>query len=132
MFKRHVLSWMGLLIVLIWAVQLTLIFFQQDNIWWTPKAMALNLESAKAQVEVLVGERDLKQALDQQEIFLRQADGAIKPLGLNDVKFRLNNWDAQRADSYQYGMMYVAFIMLGLLMVVFDIRRGQSSKRRVP
>ncbi len=78
------------------ALQLMRFFNQREDIWWTPKELAMPLAEASDRVQLYVRDVALPEQLKAGRVQLLTDTGA-SPITQSDVRVRLNNWDRTRA-----------------------------------
>ncbi len=92
---------------------------RRSDIWWTPQTLALSVSESADRVRVYVRGKPLGSLLDAGQ--LRLADTPESVLSINDVRFRLNNWDRVRAQRLPSLLVYAAAIGAGALLFLLLI-----------
>jgi hypothetical protein len=111
---------MGIVLLLISGSQWFEYATQNDQIWWTPKELAENLDRSRDRVEIFVRDILLQDALDSGSLFIR-TDSGVTQLTRDDFTFRFNNWDRVRASWNSRIALDTAFTLIALLFVVFGL-----------
>jgi hypothetical protein len=96
------------------------VFFQPDDIWWTPRQLALTPDEASGRVRILVADEPLTDRLAAGELLLVTPDGP-RPMAAGDIRLRLNNRDKVRAHALMAAMVPVAIAAVGLSVTVFGL-----------
>jgi hypothetical protein len=104
---------------------------ERDDIWWTPKAMAVPLGESRDRVEIYVGGTPLPRLLDTGQILVNTGAGS-RALTSGEIGLRFNNWDRVRARrtplllgyaaSAGAGALFLGFGLIGL----YDRARGKA------
>ena len=106
---------MGVLFVLT-ALPLVRALAQRNDIWWTPKAMALPLSESQDRVQIFVGDQALSALIEAGQLQVVEG-GNPRVLGAGDVRLRFNNWDRVRAARIPTLLINAA--ACGVLAVLF-------------
>ncbi len=122
----------GLFVVAMGLVQLVPKFFEPRDIWWTPRSMALSLQDSRDRVEVFVADKLLRDRVADRSLHLVAEDGTARPVQADDIRLRLNNWDARRADLYWQAMFSAAYLALGVAMLVVGLFFVPKERRSEP
>lgn len=101
---------------------------ERSDIWWTPETMALTAAQAKDRVQVLVRGEPLDRILESGALEMRTGGGPV-PLGAQDVRFRINNWDRRRAARGPILVASGATAGAGIIFLVFGLA-GVFDRRR--
>lgn len=78
------------------ALPLLRAFSQRDDIWWTPKAMALPLSESQDRVQIFVRDQALSALIEAGQLQMVDA-GSPHAVAADDIRLRFNNWDKMRA-----------------------------------
>ena len=104
---------------------------QRDDIWWTPKQLAVSLAESQDRVEIYIRGKPLGALLTAGQ--LRMADGAgsdgVVPA---DVGLRFNNWDRVRADRLPMLLAYAAAIGAGVVLLILIVSGRLGYRNETP
>jgi len=101
------------------ALPLLRAFSQREDIWWTPKPMALPLSESQDRVQIFVRDQALSELIEAGQLQMVEA-GSPQAIAANEVRLRFNNWDKVRAaripgllvNAAACGALAVLFIVL--------------------
>lgn len=113
----------SLIMAIVWGIFLISIFFERNDIWWTPVKMALSLEEASSKAIVLIHGKPLKELATEGKLLIAGENGQAQPVKVEAITFRLNNWDNRRADLYQNGILYAVFTVISLAFLFYNLRK---------
>jgi hypothetical protein len=118
------------MLLLMSVPRLAAFFGERSDIWWTPEPLALAPAEAKDRVQVIVRGEPLERVLDSGVLEMKTGAGVV-PLGAQDVKLRINNWDRRRAARGPILVLSGMTAGAGILFLVFGLA-GVFDRRRMP
>jgi len=100
-----------------------------DNIWWTPRAMALSLEDTRDDFSVLIAGHTLKQHVDREALLLKiiyndnqtKNDNKIEVIKAKDISFRINNWNKTKITLLQHAVLSAFFFGASVMSLIVGI-----------
>lgn len=98
-----------------------------DNIWWTPKAMAVPLGEATGDFEMFVAGEPLGKILAEGGLVVSK-EGGTKGVAVQDVSVRLNHWHKVKA-SFLGHATYMSF-MSGASFALLVVGLAQMAAKR--
>lgn len=90
-----------------------------NDMWWTPKSMALPLSQTRNNFEVFVSGDLLQNHLDRKSLSATNPQGERYDLSPDDIEVRLNNWQKVKS-SMLHTAVWAAF-MLGVSVMSFVV-----------
>jgi len=105
-----------------------------QDIWWTPKSMALTLDETKDSFQVLIGGEPLARRLEAGALLAVGPQGERYKIVPGDIGVRLNNWPRVKASflnaavcsAFMLGVSF-ACLVLGLTQIIQARRPGKAA-----
>ena len=127
---RYLLLVLPAIFLAISAARLYPFLRERDDIWWTPRAMSIPLESAHHRVRVYLRGTELDNLVAKRQLLLQDESGT-SAVTRTDVGLRFNNWDRVRAEriptiliSAATAGAAAALLMVGLILALVGRRPG--------
>ncbi|SRR5213593_854890 len=100
---------------------------RRSDIWWTPPTLAPSLTESQDRVRIYARGRPLGALLDAKELWIKDEAGS-SPLGADEIRLRLNNWDRVRAARLPMLLAYAASCGGGVVLLLL-IATGRLAYR---
>lgn len=116
--------------------QLARSFWEDQNIWWTPKQMALSLDQSRQHFELYVRDTLLQEHCERNTLLALDAEGNPHPVQAGDIAVRVNNWNSVNASflraaiptTFLSGVSLTCFI-LGIGQMIMDKKRRRMEDK---
>jgi hypothetical protein len=121
------------------ALPLVRVLFQRNDIWWTPKEMALGISESQDRVQIFVRDQSLAALLEGGQLQMLES-GSAEVLAVGDIRMRFNNWDRVRAarlpmllvNAAVCGALAAFFLVLVTGRLAFQSEKGGVAPSRMP
>jgi len=87
--------------------------------WWTPKSMALPLDSTRQDFNLFINGIMLQDYIERGSLYTRDTQGELLRVTPDDIEVRLNNWNKVRF-SWLHFAVFFAFV-LGISLMCFIV-----------
>ena len=100
-----------------------------NDIWWTPKSMALPLSKTRHNFEIYLHGDLLQNHLDSGSLSATDARGERYALASEDIKVRLNNWQKVKS-SMLHTAVWAAFMLgISLMSLIIGVQQFISANK---
>jgi hypothetical protein len=121
------------------ALPLVRVLVQRNDIWWTPRDLALGLSESQDRVQIFVRDQSLPALLDGGQLQVLES-GNAQVLAAGDVRMRFNNWDRVRAarlpmllvNAAVCGALAAFFLVLVTGRLALQGEKGEMAPSRMP
>jgi len=102
-----------------------------NDMWWTPKSMALPLSKTRHNFEVFVSGNLLQNHLDNGSLSVTDSQGERYILVPEDIEVRLNNWQKVKS-SMLHKAVWAAFTLgISLMCLIIGVKQFISGNKTI-
>lgn len=100
-----------------------------NNMWWTPKSMALPLFKTRKNFELFISGELLQDHLDRRSLSATDAKGERYDLVPDDIYVRLNNWQKVKS-SMLHTAVWIAFMLgISVMSLIVGVKQFISEDK---
>jgi len=110
----------GIIMLFVFGSQLLEPFFRADDIWWTPRQLAVPLTESRPRVEIFVGDRILGDLISGGDLLLIKESETVT-VKMEDVNLRFNNYANVMASEIPWIVLDSIITTLALVLIVIGV-----------
>lgn len=107
-------------------VDLFKVYFEDQNIYWTPEKMSLKLEETGNSFQIFIQKEELKKMIANGSLYVLGDEGTYKSIKVDEMKIRLNNWYEVKSSILVRSVFTAFFFGISISMLII----GAIIKRR--
>ncbi|MDH5297477.1 MAG: hypothetical protein OEV91_00475 [Desulfobulbaceae bacterium] len=116
------------------------IFFMQygratwgdQNIWWTPRPLAVSLADTRQEFELLINDELLQKHIQHQTLMVMDVNGGSYPVTKEDIRVRLNNWYKVKASLLNAAVLTAFLLGVSVTCLILGAIPMGGSKENPP
>ncbi|MBN2103571.1 hypothetical protein JW835_05965 [bacterium] len=103
----------------------------RNDIWWTPKSMALPLDKTRQNFEIFLNDETLQDHLARGSLQVTNPEGETRRIVSDDVTARLNNWYKTKASLLHSAIFPAFFLGISVMSLIVGVIRSLTKDKTV-
>ena len=111
------------------GIQYGRVVWGSNDIWWTPKSMALPLSETRHKFELFVSGDLLQDHLDRGSLSATDSQGERYDLVPEDIEVRLNNWQKIKSSMLHIAVWAAFMLGISVMSLIVGVKQFLSGNK---